>query len=691
MKRIMEMTGKAPGTEMSAGAFYKKHEGKTAKRLPAAALFAVLLLVLTFFQAFAAPVPEDASKPSRESAGPLAAETIYAADNANFVTDRFDVTVEAGKDHVFHVEEVVKVRFTKASHGLYRYIPFQPKYYDVKHARVEGWEYDTKREYTGSDKNGSYGNYIIRIGSEYEMVDGAQEYRISYDLIGTTDDSDKEDYLALDLFPTGWSTAVKKADLKLTMPEKPDWNKVTIYYGEYGKSTDLETADLASPPKVIKDGRTLEIKAADLPQGVGFTLSGTLPDGYWNKKPSRSLLKPLLYVIPVAVMLLMLFLWFFFGRDPRVVKPVEFYPPEGLTPAEVGYIIDGSLDNRDMSSMIMYMASKGYIKIREKKKGVFELIKANEVSDDEAAFVHRLYDGLFKGRKEKDGEIKVNLNNLPAHFSEDVKTASEQIKSEYDDGPKRMFKEASKNARLAGGILVILPLLLDLFLNEFINYYEVSLYMAAVPGVLSLIGLLLILSAYDGVHSNGRVKSMLKFLGGLFIMLIQFALLALIMGEEQAPGGVIALLGVSMLISLWAEIFMWARTEANAALFGKILGFRSFIEKAEYQRIKMLSEENPEYYYDVMPYAMVMGMSAKWAKAFEKLKIRQPDWYESYDGNMMWNSMLYYNMMNSCNSSFKTQSIVIDSSDAGGMFTGGGFSGGGFSGGGFGGGGGGSW
>lgn len=45
------------------------------------------------------------------------------------------------------------------------------------------------------------------------------------------------------------------------------------------------------------------------------------------------------WIIPfvlILVPLIMIALWAAFGRDPKIVETVEFYPPEKMTPAEIG-------------------------------------------------------------------------------------------------------------------------------------------------------------------------------------------------------------------------------------------------------------------------------------------------------------------------------------------------------------------
>ena len=56
-------------------------------------------------------------------------------------------------------------------------------------------------------------------------------------------------------------------------------------------------------------------------------------------------------------------------------------------------------------------------------------------------------------------------------------------------------------------------------------------------------------------------------------------------------------------------VFMTQRTKSSIELMGKILGLKNFIEKAELNRINILVEENPNYFYNILPYAYVMGLT----------------------------------------------------------------------------------
>ena len=138
------------------------------------------------------------------------------------------------------------------------------------------------------------------------------------------------------------------------------------------------------------------------------------------------------------------------------------------------------------------------------------------------------------------------------------------------------------------------------------------------------------------------------------------------------------------IISLVFSCFIRRRTEKGHEMLQKITGFKKFLETAEKERLEALVYENPEYYYDILPYAYVLGVSDAWTKNFEGIELEPPQWY----GGSMFDRMLFWSFMhNTMSSATQAMSSSPQSSSSGG-FSGGG---GGFSGGGSGGGGGGSW
>jgi uncharacterized membrane protein len=127
-------------------------------------------------------------------------------------------------------------------------------------------------------------------------------------------------------------------------------------------------------------------------------------------------------------------------------------------------------------------------------------------------------------------------------------------------------------------------------------------------------------------------------------------------------------------------------TDYRVQMAGRLLGFKEFIKTAEKSRLEALQHDDPEYFYKILPYAMVFGLGNKWVKLFKGIEVKQPDWYKTVtplDGYAL-TSHMASNLFSSTNHAINT--VSHDSSSKGSSGGGGGFSGGGG-----GGGGGGSW
>ena len=128
-------------------------------------------------------------------------------------------------------------------------------------------------------------------------------------------------------------------------------------------------------------------------------------------------------------------------------------------------------------------------------------------------------------------------------------------------------------------------------------------------------------------------------------------------------------------------IAMPKRSKMGSQIYGQIMGFKRFLETVKKEQIESLVMQNPNYFYDILPYTYVLGISDKWIKKFETIALRAPDWYDGYDS---FDTIRFGAFMNTTMSSARSSASSSSGSS-------GGSSGGGSSGDGSGGGGGGSW
>lgn len=609
---------------------------------------------------------------------------ISFADAEAYNTLAYNVQLDLYENNSFVVTEDISVNFTEPKHGIFRNIPYKgtttrqvdgktvlEKYrMKISDVQVENYNFDTYTE---------NGNLVIRIGSEDEYVEGPQTYHISYRCTLYDDENAAFDSLYWNILPNEWPTPVVSSSMTVNMPKAFDPSMVEFIAGDYGQA-DMGAVEWSVSGTTIKADTTRMLNA-----GEGVTVNVILPEGYFTGEKTMAWMQWLMILIIVAAPLLSILLWFLFGRDPRVVRTVEFYAPEGVSPAELGYIIDGAVDSKDIVSLIIYWANSGYLTIREDEEVKFTLIKERDLPDSAKTYEYTMFQGLF------DHRDQVDLEDLKEDFYGTFEATKGQLKAYFTmKKENRIFTQSSLGARALGVLLMAAPLISITFFGAFLNKGDDMWMVLTVPAILfAVIGFGSFIAAYD--RKDGMSKAKLTGFNILGVITLIISGLGTLLFSAMTLRNVIPGLAVILasVISLIFTMRMKQRTKKSSELLGKILGFKEFIRTAELDRIKRLVDETPDYFYNVLPYAYVFGLTDKWAKKFEEITVEPPNWYHASYGGNMFNTWIFMNSFHHYTNSMQ-HNITIPPAPSGGG--GGSFSGGGgFSGGGMGGGGGGSW
>lgn len=607
------------------------------------------------------------------------------ADSGTMSTDAYKVLVNITSDKTAQITEEISVDFLSPMHGIYRYIPYRGKTYEM----IDGKEITTRYRNKISDffvTGFSYeqyqesGNEVLKIGDAAQTLTGPQTYQFSYKNRLAKDPFDDRDTLYLDLVPTGWDTAIGTAEVTVNFPKPFDASGVEVFSGG-GDAGNTQFA---------VDGNTIRIvTTAPLAYGDGITLRLTLPETYFQGELDYSWA----YLIALAIMLACLLglglFWFRFGRDPKHVQTVELNPPEGVNPAEIGYIIDGVADKKDLVSLVLYFAHKGYLDIEplDERQKDFILTKKQDLPTGSKIYEQTFFNGLFQGSL--DG--RVELSTLQETFYPTYTAAKSQLTSSFiHKKENRIFAMSSIAARAGAFLIVAIGLAGSFGFAAFATgaTETAALALAALVPLFGAYGL----SCYDfdKKYIRKRTTRLISIVISIALLMIAIGVLAGVLYWISGSIWLAAGSGLLALAGFPATRFMIRRTKKGAEALGKTLGFREFIRVAEVDRIKMLVEENPQYFYEILPYAYVMGLSRKWASKFENIAMEPPSWYHGTFENRPFTAMVMLGALNRCTEAVSASIVIPSSSGDGG---GGGFSGGGggFSGGGMGGGGGGGW
>lgn len=609
--------------------------------------------------------------------------------------EKWDFVATVHENNIWDVTETMTVNYLEERHGIYRFIPRKYLRYHEGNGGSEKYTYKTKishvtvegYEFTESDADDSQDNLIIRIGSEDVMLSGEHTYVIQYQLRYPDDRYTSGDELFHTILGPECNTEIGKFTFRLNFEKELPGNlNMHTFSGEWGK----EGNKLGVTPK--QRGKTIAGVAYDIAPFNGITLAAELPEGYWVETDKASSLPFYVSFALFCGLLTLALTYLIFHRRKRPITVIEYSAPGGISSAEVGVIIDNTADLSDLTSLVVWFASKGYLKIREIKDGKeddIELIVLKPLPDDAPKYQKKFWEAIF-GKKSQQKRLS-KLGDRHKQIGSAMLALSRQFR-----GERKLTKIHVPS--LLATIGAILAGVCAIGTSGSVCYsqggeFGFAILLWALPIAVVML-LRLALSNYDMIKGWGwRMWQVLVIVA---LGAVSLWLFWLFFYEEHDY--LVSLSTLAIVIGGgWVLALLSGRidrdTEYRLQQMSLLLGFKEFIQKAELPMLKAQIDENPSYFYDVLPYAMVFGLTKKWVKKFNEIDMPQPEWYET-DGTQLLSSRLVADKLTSQVSSSISKAIEVSSHDltsaGSGSSSSSGFSGG-FSGGGGGGGGVGSW
>ena len=560
------------------------------------------------------------------------------------ITD-FAAQIVLDGEGTLHVEEKLIVTFYSPHHGIERWIPVSYRRPTGENITIDLKVVSVTQdgEKTPYTTRGSGRDILIRIGDPNRTITGTHTYTIVY----TVDRAllFRDDYIQLYWNVTGneWMIPIDRASAMITLPNtvNPSDVATTSYIGYYGNNTRRKEA-------TVDDlGRFVFTAGLLLPQ-EGLTIDMSIPRDQAGIAAPTTLQLTLWFLnankyaaLPILVLIGMFLLWLKEGKDPRkgTIAP-RFEPPRGIHPGEAGVLIDDRADLRDISAMVIGLAVKGYLAIKE-------------LADDEEGVTDKIKN--FFGRSAPLDYEFIKKKEADADLSKVEKTLFEAI-----------FDSAHPEVRTLSSME-----------NEF---YKV------LPQIKSSLYAGLIKKGYYP-HNPERTRRSYAGIGMLGLFL---GVAIGIWASSLYTGVAVALCG---LIVLCFSPIMPRKTRRGVLVLQDILGLSEYIGRAEVERMEFhdAPEKSPKLFEKLLPYAIALNLTSIWTKQFEGLLQQPPQWYVG--ARPGFSPALFYLGMTNLSSGMERTFVSAPRTSSGGRsaWSGGGSFGGGFSGGGFGGGGGGGW
>ena len=344
---------------------------------------------------------------------------LYAEEIKDFYTEML-----ISHDGSVGVQEDIEYDFgSEYKHGIVREIPYEYqigiKNYNLRMhpnraTNFDGLPYEKR---VSRDR----GRLILRIGDPDKVVSGVKNYRIDYTVDGAITFFKDHDEIYWNVTGNEWKVPIARASAKVYFDNGvPQGTTAKCYTGVYGSKA--EECRFSVTLTGIEFNALSSFRA-----GEGLSIVIGVPKGYFEE-PSRLskfswfVSDNWFFTLPFLTLFLISYVWYSMGRDPdgKGVVAVRYEPPADITPAEAGTLMDESADILDITSTVVDLAVRGFLKIEETESTKFiffsdrdyKLIKLRDPVDGELkAHEDKVFSGLFGA-----GKDKVMISELKDNF-----------------------------------------------------------------------------------------------------------------------------------------------------------------------------------------------------------------------------------------------------------------------------------
>ena len=304
--------------------------------------------------------------------------------------------------------------------------------------------------------------------------------------------------------------------------------------------------------------------------------------------------------LTVVFYLLALVYWLISLRNLPAFPRRTPQPPDGYTAGELDSLLYAKGSNLNL--MVFSWAQLGYLQIHLAANGRVSLEKRMDMGNERSAFEQRCFQLLFGKRSLVDtstlryGAIYQHIRKLTPNLAPMM---HEKTGSPY------IFRGLAAVGGMFCGVAVAIGLssgaglqwflgfvlgALALFSSWYIQLWATYLFAPDRKPLwlsLGLCGLWLILSGISGLFSIGITMVVCQLISGLL----------------AAIGG--------------------RRTASGRQAMGEILGLRRYLKSLSRDRLQQICQNNPDYFYHLMPYAIALGVDKRFAKQFGNMPLEQ--------------------------------------------------------------------
>ena len=281
---------------------------------------------------------------------------------------------------------------------------------------------------------------------------------------------------------------------------------------------------------------------------------------------------------------------------PRLPKRIRcFTPPDGIGAGDVGTCLTGR--GTDLTMMVMTWAQLGYILIELDDNGRVLLHKRMDMGNERSNFEVKCFKNLFGGRKTVDG-----TGYHYAQLYRKIAGKSPLLRQLYlrSSGNTKLFRILCCAAGAFSGVSMALACTDNVGLQTVLGI----VFAAACAGTSWMI--------QSGVQSLPLRERMPLVIG------IAVGLIWLAVGALAGSMALTAPVVLFQFLAGFAAAFGGRRSELGMRCLSQLLSLKKYMRTANAFDLQRLAQANPNYFYELAPYALAMGVEKPFARRFGK-------------------------------------------------------------------------
>lgn len=441
-------------------------------------------------------------------------------------------------------------------------------------------------------------------GQKYSI----QNIKLNYKYSLKSDNSKKYDEFYYNI--VNESNSISDLTFKIELPNDADIKNIN-----FGINGDYNVKDKVN--YTIKDNVISGFLNETLEANKTLSIRIELPNNYFLKAYQQiDYIKLLYLILPIISLIVIFIFWNKYAKGNKIVRAYTYSPPDNFDPVEIGFLYKGSINENDVASIILFLANNGYLKIEEFNDGykvgtenTFRFIKIKDY-DGNNAIQKLIFEGIFKNKN------TAYLENIENTYSKKLEDA--RIMIDNKNNRLKLFNAEINQIKFVSMLLLILSI---------VNINIVPTFELANSYWFIPLSSFIMFFGFYIIDIKGIFKTILGiiFVGGITILSIS----ALLTDKYFLTIYVIQLILIIISWLLYRRIPV--RTKFGNEKLGETEGFKMTLQSMGKIKFEEKLKENPNYYYDMVPYAYVFGILNEWMSKGKKTITSRPSWHISQE------------------------------------------------------------